>query len=96
MEPRPVLLIHSGELGWGDLRALLRSIPDLMIVGEARNREQAFQLAASHPPRLFSSVRQWRAPVLPHSSPRCSVVPVLTAWSSFSPSGSTQTTCGSG
>lgn len=53
MEPRSVLLIHSDEIGWGDLRALLESIPALAIVGEAGDREQALRLAASHRPEVI-------------------------------------------
>ena len=53
MELRSVLLIHSDEIGWGDLRALLRSIPGLAIAGEAGDREQALRLAASHRPEVI-------------------------------------------
>lgn len=53
MEPRSVLLIHSDEIGWGDLRAMLESIPGRAIAGEAGDREQALRLAASHRPEVI-------------------------------------------
>lgn len=53
MQAQTVLLMHAYELGWGELWAILQTVPGIVIVGEATTREQALGLAATHRPTVI-------------------------------------------
>jgi DNA-binding NarL/FixJ family response regulator len=55
MQRRTVLLISSPEIGWADLRAVLRSLRDIRIAGEATTAREAIAVAAAEAPGVIIS-----------------------------------------
>jgi len=53
MGQQAVLLIRSTECGWNNLLAVLASMPDACIVGQATNGPQAVTLATAHHPAVI-------------------------------------------
>lgn len=56
MHTRTVMLIPDGEVGWSNLRTALASLPDVQIVGEATDAEDALAIAQEHrPDHIFAA-----------------------------------------
>jgi DNA-binding NarL/FixJ family response regulator len=66
MRQRSLLLISSHDLGWGDLRVVLRTIEHVCICGEAASAREATRLvAACKPDVIISAATVDDAPALP-------------------------------
>ncbi|MGH2531947.1 MAG: LuxR C-terminal-related transcriptional regulator [Thermomicrobiales bacterium] len=53
MQRRTVLLIRSPEIGWTDLRTVVETEVEIVVVGEATTAREAIELAAMRQPDLI-------------------------------------------
>jgi DNA-binding NarL/FixJ family response regulator len=66
MRQRSLLLISSHDLGWGDLRSVLRSVEHVCICGEAATAQEAARLVvACRPDVIICATAVDDAPSLP-------------------------------
>lgn len=48
-----IFLVHSDEVGWTALRAILHNMPDVQIVGDVASASEATRLAAAYQPDVI-------------------------------------------